>query len=106
MPLPANEVLDDFLTNQRQEVKAALVKLAVELASAERKHPSWPTDIVHRAAIISEEAGEVTKAALHLTYEGAMNPTELLKEVTQTGATCLRFLIQESTMTVNNSLNV
>lgn len=102
MALPSNEILDSFLTNQRQELKYAMMLLASELASAERKHPRWPTDVIHRAAIVVEEAGELQQAALQLTYEGGVGEN-VNKEAIQTGATCLRFIMSRDTMTIHNT---
>ena len=62
-----------------------------EIASAIGKHPIWPTDHVHRAAIISEEAGEVVREANHLR-EGHGSTEDLRNELIQTAGTCLRML--------------
>jgi len=41
-----------------------------EIHRAEKKFPWWPKDVVHAAAIVAEEAGELQKAALQFNYEG------------------------------------
>jgi hypothetical protein len=88
-----------------------------EIKRAEKKHPGWPTDRLRQAAIIAEEGGEVLRAALniiefeeHLVRGRAMPNAdkysitldynnlehmeqELIKEVVQTGAMALRFLL-------------
>lgn len=62
-----------------------------ELKKAEKKHPNWPADILHQIAIMNEEAGEATRAALHLVYENG-SKEDLKKELIQTAAMCLRML--------------
>jgi len=62
-----------------------------ELILALRKWPNWTEDVVHGAAILGEEAGEVLRAALRLTYEGG-SVDDLRREVCQCGAMCLRML--------------
>jgi hypothetical protein len=63
-----------------------------ELRKAEAKFPSWPTDIVHGAGILVEEAGETMKAALDLYYGRSNDKSELIKEAAQTGAMTIRLL--------------
>lgn len=62
-----------------------------ELKKAEEKFPWWPTDPVHAAAIVAEEAGELVKAALQYIHE-AGDPNEMFIEAAQTGAMAIRFL--------------
>lgn len=62
-----------------------------ELQRAEAKHPKWPKDVIHAAAIVSEESGELIRAAVQYTYEDG-NKKDLEKEAIQTAATCIRFL--------------
>lgn len=62
-----------------------------ELKRAEQKHPDWPTDIIHAAAIVGEESGELTQAALQCHYEkGSMANCQV--EAIQVAATVIRFL--------------
>jgi len=62
-----------------------------ELSRAEKIHPGWPTDIVHAAAILSEESGEAVQAALNVYYHsGDIN--EFRKELIHTGAMVIRCL--------------
>jgi hypothetical protein len=62
-----------------------------ELERAEKKFPGWPQDIVHGAAIIQEECGELVKACLDYYY-GRGDIASVLKEAVQTGAMVYRFL--------------
>lgn len=68
-----------------------------ELKKAKAKHPVWPDDIIHRAAIVVEEAGELIQAAVD--YKQAKNEEEkkkacenMIVEAAQTGAMTFRFL--------------
>jgi len=60
--------------------------------AAEEKFPSWPDDLVHGAAIMSEEAGEAVKAALDYTY-GRGFLTHYRLELLHTAAMCVRALL-------------
>lgn len=70
----------------------ALALILSELAQARAKHPQWPVDVIHAAAILAEEAGEVVKAALDMTYDG-VSVEEVRTELAQTGAMCIRMLV-------------
>lgn len=72
----------------------AITKIIEELKSAEKKFPGFPRDVVHCAAILAEEAGEVVKSALDYYYGRSDNQEELRKEIAQTGAMALRFLLR------------
>ena len=56
-----------------------------EVNRAEKKHPYWPDDLIHAAAIICEESGELIRSALQLKYEGG-NLDNIKKEAIQTAA--------------------
>ena len=64
-----------------------------ELAKAELKHPSFPKDPIHMAAIMAEEAGEAVKASIDMVYHSG-NVADLMLEVAQTGAMAIRILMQ------------
>lgn len=70
----------------------ALAHVLSELEKARAKHPQWPVDVIHAAAILAEEAGEVVKAALDMTYDGG-SVEDVRTELAQTGAMCLRMLV-------------
>ena len=62
-----------------------------ELYNAYSHHPLWPADLVHGAAVVEEEAGELVKAALQATYEnGSLGA--VVTEAIQTIAMGIRFL--------------
>lgn len=70
-----------------------------EMARAKKKHPVWPQHIVSRAAIVSEEAGELVREALLIKYETPDSPADqeaqlerLKLEAVQTAVTAIRFL--------------
>lgn len=70
----------------------AIRLINLELVRAEVLHPVWPKDIVHATAIMVEEAGEAIQAALDLTYDGG-SVEHLMEELVQTGAMCVRALM-------------
>jgi hypothetical protein len=74
------------------ELIKALSFIRAELERAERKFPKFPTDPVHAAAVVVEEAGKLQKAALELTYEDG-GWAQVFEEAIHTGAMALRFLI-------------
>lgn len=69
-------ILDDIMT---------------ELEQAEKVWPIWPTDPIHAASIVSEEAGELQRAANKLIYENG-SIDDLEEEAIQTAAMAIRFL--------------
>lgn len=71
----------------------ALDMILMELREAEKKFPYWPGDVVHAAAIVAEESGELTQAALDRYYERHDSDNRMIKEAAQTGAMAIRFLI-------------
>ena len=62
-----------------------------EYGKAIVKHPDWPEDILHQIAIVNEESGEATRAALHVEYENG-SIEDLREELVQTAAMCIRML--------------
>lgn len=71
--------------------RAAIEAILLELERAENKFPSWPDDLIHAAAIVGEESGELIRAALQYRYEGGV-VEEAEKEAVQVGAMAVRFL--------------
>lgn len=80
------------MSPQEKRLLEIWVKVIQELDRAEEKHPSWPDDVIHGAAIVCEEAGEVIKAAFDLTYSVATEE-QLEKELVQTAAMAVRMLL-------------
>lgn len=70
----------------------AINEILAELDRAVKVHPHWPDDIIHGAAIVGEESGELIRAAINKVYEGG-DIEEVRKEAIQTAATCIRLLI-------------
>lgn len=65
-----------------------------ELERATTIHPAWPTDPIHAAAIVQEEAGELVKDALQFTYEPEKDKqiSDMASEAVQVAAMAIRFL--------------
>lgn len=57
---------------------------------AEAKHPVMGHDLVHRSAVVAEEAGELVRASLMHHYERG-HIEELRKEAIQTAAMAIKF---------------
>ena len=73
-------------------IKEATNEFIAELSRATIKHPHWPDDKIHAVAIMNEEAGEAIRAVLDHVYAGK-SIDEVKNELIQTGAMCLRCLI-------------
>lgn len=67
-----------------------LILFAQELQSARQKHPTMGKDVVHAAAVVAEEAGELVRAALQVVYEKGKY-YRMHSEAIQVGAMALRF---------------
>ncbi|GAG36925.1 unnamed protein product [marine sediment metagenome] len=80
-----SEQLKDRLARILDEIRGELVD------RAEKKFPTFPTDVIHAAAIVAEEQGELMKAALQVTYENG-SWRELRAEAIETAAMALRLL--------------
>lgn len=68
-----------------------MFKILAEVKRAESIHPKWPSDPVHAAAILSEEAGEVVKAVNNVATKHK-GDSDYLTEAIQCAAMCVRFL--------------
>ena len=66
--------------------------IAEELNRAEEKFPGFPEDPIHAAAVVAEESGELTQAALQCTYQG-LSLSEMQKEAVHTVTMAVRFLM-------------
>lgn len=62
-----------------------------ELSRAEEKFPEWPDDIIHAAAIVAEESGEIIQAALQAHYDKG-RVDKVKKEAIHTAAMCYRLI--------------
>lgn len=71
--------------------RAVIADIEDELLSARGAHPGWPTDIVHAAAVVGEEAGKLLQAALDFTYR-RVSTNHLREEAVQTAAMAIRLL--------------
>lgn len=79
--------------NQAIALRYTIQQIVDELGRAMQKHPAWPSDIIHQAAIVSEESGEAIRAALQAKYEGG-GLSHLQTEYKQTGAMALRAMYE------------
>lgn len=89
--------MQEELTELKEEINALpideriLLLIMAELEKAEEKHPIWPKDMIHAAAIVGEESGELIRAALQFKYENG-EAKEAFTEAIQTAVTSIRFL--------------
>ena len=73
------------------KIEIALAQIFSEIDRAEKLHPDWPTNPIHQAAIVSEEAGELLQASLnHNEHKGSKKA--IITEAIHTAASALRFL--------------
>lgn len=76
-------------------MQTAIIEAVIEeLEKAKAKFPLWPTDPIHAATIVGEEAGELLKACLQSCYEPGKNVTtsDIVGEATQVAAMAIRFI--------------
>lgn len=72
----------------------AIAMIRAEVAKATEKFPTWPTRATDAAVVLGEEAGELVKAVNEHTYEPEKSSlADVRKEVIQTGAMAVRFLM-------------
>ena len=65
--------------------------IQIELAGARLLWPAWPTDPIHAAAVLAEEAGELVQAANDFTYSNG-SLEHMREEAVQVAAMAMRFL--------------
>ena len=87
-----NKRLEELIVAAGPEAEGCLENILVELLRARTKHPDWPSDPVHASAVINEEAGELTQAALDFYYS-CTTEDDMAAECIQTAAMSLRFLM-------------
>ncbi|ELW8946908.1 hypothetical protein SIN34_002144 [Yersinia enterocolitica] len=63
-----------------------------EATRASKIHPQWPTDVLHAVSILTEESGELMKAAIEYHYNNG-DIEAVREEAVQTGAMALRVLM-------------
>jgi NTP pyrophosphatase (non-canonical NTP hydrolase) len=76
-----------------EEVNSFVAKVSAEIIKAESKFPQWPFDLIHGAAIIGEEAGEILQAALQHNYNKKRDTKHIEEETIQCAAMCLRYWV-------------
>lgn len=95
------------LVEPATKLELALDAVLEELHAARRKFPWWPSDPVHAAAILAEEAGELHKDVLQLVYEPSKTcMSNLHNEAVQTAAMALRFLVNLDRYTFKPALGM
>ncbi len=79
------------------KIETVLAQIFSEIDRAEKLHPDWPTDPIHQAAVVTEEAGELLQASLNRDEQKGTK-RQMIIEATHTAATAIRFLknIEES----------
>lgn len=78
-----------------------IVATIQEYNGAVHKHPEWPDDFIHGAAIVAEESGELVRATLQYQYEDGRY-YEMHREAIQTAAMCFRFLLNAPEIPFND----
>ena len=54
---------------------------------------NWPEDLVHQAAIVSEESGELVKAVNNYYWHLKGSKKDIKEEAIQTAAMAIRFIL-------------
>ena len=73
------------------KIEIVLAQIFSEIDRAEKLHPDWPTNPIHQAAIVTEEAGELLQASLnHNEHKGSKKA--IITEAIHTAVSALRFL--------------
>jgi len=82
----------NFLSAQPQpEQGMVMAQIKAEIERAREIHPDWPSDVLHAAAIVSEESGELMRAAVqHRGEGGTLEACD--EEAIQTAAVAIRFV--------------
>lgn len=94
IPQDSNEGRDGMLPAVSGSASSFLAEIAAEIDRATAKFPTWPTDPIHAANVVMEEAGELSKEVNQLTYEPHKSSKEWVrKEAIQTAAMAIRFLM-------------
>lgn len=75
----------------RSEYLDAIDLILDEFHKSQSKYPDWPIDLLHRAMILNEESGEISKACLDFIYHGG-ELNDIIIETAQTGAMAIRLL--------------
>ncbi len=71
-----------------------ILEIKAELVFALGKFPTWPTRLIDAGNVVFEEAGELSKACLQVTYEPHKETLDgVRKEAIQTAAMAIRFLL-------------
>lgn len=86
-----NTELASRFTLLDEATRRALLLVGAEVERAEAKHPTWPTDPIHAAAIVGEECGELLQATVQHTYEGGQR-SAIGIEAIHTAATAVRLI--------------
>lgn len=87
-----HEMCDAHFKELDIETKRWMICISMELQNATTKHPNWPADKIHAAAIVGEESGELLRSAIQYQLESGRY-YEMHEEAIQTGAMAIRFLL-------------
>ena len=90
----ANGRMDGSPVRSTPRIDAILEEIREEIANAVTKFPTWPSRLVDAGNVVSEEAGELAKACLQVTYEPHKETLLGVRdEAIQTAAMCVRLLL-------------
>ena len=75
-------------------LRSVIAEVEAEIVRAVVKFPTWPTRIIDAGNVVSEEAGELAKACLQVTYEPEKETLAGARmEAIQTAAMAIRFIL-------------
>lgn len=82
------------VVTQELRLRGLMQEVGDEMKRAVKKFPLWPSDPIHAAAVVQEEAGELVQAANECCWEpGKCTRAEMRQEAVQVAAMAFRFLL-------------
>ena len=77
-----------------ERAASIISEISEEIDRATAKFPTWPTDPIHAASVVMEEAGELAREVNQLSYEPhKSSKCRVREEAIQTAAMAIRFLL-------------
>lgn len=79
---------------EMEHVDQIVADIFKEISAAQEKHGTLPDDLIHCAAIISEETGELCQSTLRYEYEGRTTVSLIYAEACQVAAMAILLMLR------------